>query len=161
MQRSIWRKHTTPPKTEESVAPVDVPGVLAEMLAELPHSSEYILATPTGRPIDLHNLAARAIVPQLTRCICGVMESEHQKSDHEFSRDTSLPMWRGFYSARRGIATAFADVDNALAAKSHLRHSNVSTTTAHYVKSVDVAAVRAVDKINELFDNANGSGRPN
>ncbi len=70
-------------------------------------------------------------------------------------------MWRGFYSARRGIATAFADVDNALAAKSHLRHSNVSTTTAHYVKSVDVAAVRAVDKINELFDNANGSGRPN
>jgi len=59
VQRSIWRKHTTLPKTEESVAPVHVPGVLAEMLAELPHSSEYILATPTGRPIDLHNLAAR------------------------------------------------------------------------------------------------------
>ena len=83
------------------------------------------------------------------------------KADHEFVRDTSLPEWRGFYAHRRGIGTAITDVDNALAAKSHLRHSNVATTTAHYVKSVEAAAVRAVDKISELFDNNGGSGRPN
>lgn len=36
-----------------------------------------------------------------------------------------------------------------------------SPTAPHYVKSVDAAAVRAVDKISALFDNTNGSGRPN
>jgi hypothetical protein len=70
-------------------------------------------------------------------------------------------VWRGFYALRRGIGTALAEVDNALAAKSHLRHANLATTTAHYVKSVDAAAVRAVDKISAPFDNTNGSGRPN
>jgi integrase len=124
------------------VAPVHVPEVLSEILSATPRASDYILATPTGRPIDLHNLAARVIRPAL-------------------KRDPSLPKWRGFYALRRGIGTALADVDNALAAKSHLRHANVATTTAHYIKSVDAAAVRAVDKISVLFDNANGSGRPN
>ena len=62
---------------------------------------------------------------------------------------------------RRGIATALAEVDNAVAAKSHLRHANLATTTAHYIKSVDAAAVGGVDKISQLFDNTNGSGSPN
>ena len=61
----------------------------------------------------------------------------------------------------RGIGTALADVDNALAAKSVLRHSNVATTKAHRVKSIDATDVRAIDKISVLFDNTNGSGRPN
>jgi hypothetical protein len=132
------------------------------VLGRMERTSEYILATPTGRPVDLHNLAARVIVPSLTRCAaCKKMQSEHSKADHEFKLDESLPQWRGFYANRRGIGTAIQDVDNALAAKSHLRHSNVSTTTAHYVKSVDAAAVRAVDKIDQLFDNAKGASRPN
>jgi hypothetical protein len=75
--------------------------------------------------------------------------------------DKSLPVWRGFYANRRGISTAIQDVDNALAAKSHLRHSNVATTMAHYTKSLDAAAVRAVDKIDELFQNSRMTGRPN
>lgn len=184
IQRSIWRKHEKGPKTQDSVAPVHVPEVLAEILdgpcvtcskAKSEHetdhefkradrSSDYILATPSGKPVDLHNLAARQIVPALTRCLlCGVMEGKkHAKAAHPFELDQALRnLWQGFYANRRGIATAIQDVDNALAAKSHLRHSNVSTTTAHYIKSVDAAAVRAVDKINELFDNAKGSGRPN
>ena len=163
VQRSIWRKHETGPKTEESVAPVHVPGVLSDILSEAPRSSEYVLATPSGRPIDLHNLAARVIVPALDRCaVCHKSESEHAKTDHEFERDRSLPEWKGFYALRRGIATAVTDVDSSpVAAKSVLRHSNVSTTMAHYVKSVDAAAVRAVDKISVLFDNAGGSERPN
>jgi hypothetical protein len=55
---------------------------------------------------------------------------------------------------------SLADVDNALAAKSHLRHAKLSTAMAHYI-SEDAAAIRAVDKIGELFDKANGSGRLN
>jgi integrase len=165
VRRSVWRKHETLPKTEESVAPVHVPGVLADILskqADLQRSSDYILATPSGRPIDLHNLAARVIVPSLRCCVvCRERESDHAKADHEFQLDPSMPVWKGFYSLRRGIGTALADVDNALAAKSVLRHANVATTTAHYVKSVDAAAVRAMDKISVLFDNTNDSGRPN
>ena len=80
------------------------------------------------RPIDLHNLAARVIVPQLKLCAaCNEPESAHPNG-HEFKR---LPEWRGFYALRRGIGTALADVDSAVAAKSVLRHANVQTTTAH------------------------------
>jgi integrase len=163
IQRSIWRKHESGPKTEGSIAPVHVPEVLSDILSEVQRSSEYILASPSGRPIDLHNLAARVVVPALERCVvCNELQSEHTKADHEFDRDPSLPVWKGFYALRRGIGTALASVDNALAAKSHLRHANLSTTTAHYIKSVDALAVRAVDKISDLFDNTNGnSARPN
>lgn len=160
VRRSIWRKHETGPKTEESIAPVPVAEVLAEILSGTSRSpSEYILSTPSSRPIDLHNLAARIIVPALDRCaVCKESKSEH-KAGHEFRRDESLPEWRGFYALRRGIGTALADVDSPVAAKSVLRHSNVATTTAHYVKSIDAAAVRALDKVSALFDNA--GGRPN
>jgi hypothetical protein len=64
----------------------------------------------------------------------------------------------GFYAFRRAIAATVAD---AMAAKSVIRHSNLTTTTAHYINSEPAEAVRAVDKIGELFDNTNGSGRPN
>jgi hypothetical protein len=39
-----------------------------------------------------------------------------------------------------------------------LRHASIQTTQQHYIKSVPAEAVRAVDKINALFDNVNGSG---
>jgi integrase len=160
VKRSIWRKYETTPKTEESIAPVPVNKALSEILSEVKRSSEYILATPTGRPIDLHNLATRTIKPALERCVV-CQESTHKKTDHEFERDSSLPVWRGFYALRRGIGTALADVDSPMAAKSALRHANMATTTAHYVKSVDAAAIRGLDKASALFDNRSDSGRPN
>jgi hypothetical protein len=40
---------------------------------------------------------------------------------------------QGFYALRRGIATALAEVDSAMSAKSALRHANMATTTAHYI----------------------------
>jgi integrase len=160
VKRSIWRKHETVPKNEESIAPVPVNKALSEILSVVERSSEYILATPTTRAIDLHNLAARTIKPALERCVV-CQESKHEKTDHEFERDPSLPEWKGFYALRRGIGTALADVDSPMAAKSALRHANMATTTAHYVKSVDAAAIRGLDKVSALFDNTNGSGRPN
>jgi integrase len=141
VQPSIWRKHESGPKTEESIAPVHVPEVLPDILAEAVRASEYIVPTPSGRPVDMHNLAARVIVPA-------------------WERDPAMPKWRGFYALRRGISTGITAVDTALAAKLHLRHSNLATTMAHYVKPVPADAVRAVDKVSELFDNR-GSGRPN
>ena len=71
----------------------------------------------------------------------------------------SLPQWRGWYGLRRGLATTATAVDSPLAAKSLLRHSSIQTTAQHYIKSVPAEALRAVDKINALFDN--GNGQPN
>lgn len=163
VKRSIWRKIESTPKTEESIAPVPVAAALAEILAETKHASEYILASPSKKPVDLHNLAAREMVPALEICsVCGERKSEHGSkiAQHKFERDESYPVWRGFYALRRGIGTALADVDSAVAAKSVLRHSNLATTTAHYVKSVSESASRAMDKVSTLFDNRISS-RPN
>jgi len=157
---SVWRKEETAPKTEESISPVPVNKALAEILSAVERSSEYILASPSARPIDLHNLAARTIRPALERCVV-CKESKHEETDHKFERDPSLPEWKGFYALRRGIGTALADVDSAMAAKSVLRHANMATTTAHYVKSVDASAIRGLDKVSALFDNTTDSGRPN
>jgi integrase len=159
VQRSIWRKHESGPKTEGSVAPVPVAEALRAILEETPRTSEFILATPSGKPVDLHNLARRVITPALDLCgACHKPQSEHEKASHEFERDPLMPEWKGFYALRRGIATALADMDNAIAAKSVLRHSNVSTTTAHYVKSIDAAAVRGISKVSALFEPL--AGRP-
>ena len=157
VQRSIWRKHETGPKTEGSVAPVPVAEALRVILDETPRTSEYILSTPSGKPVDLHNLARRVIAPALELCrVCHEIKTEHEKSDHEFDRDPSTVAWRGFYACRRGLGTALADLDSAVAAKSVLRHSNVATTTAHYVKSVDSSAIRAIEKVSVLFEPVDG-----
>lgn len=159
---SIWRKHETAPKTEESCGVVPVAPTLAEILAKTERLSEFILAGPSGKPVDLHNLAARVIVPTLDAChICGEVEEDHENAEHKYERDSALPVWRGFYACRRGLATVVTGLDTALAAKSLLRHSNIATTQAHYIKSVDDAAARAVDKVSKLFDNMLSSGRPN
>jgi len=47
-----------------------------------------------------------------------------------------------------------------MAAKSALRHANMAATTAHYVTSVDAAAIRGLDKVSALFNNT-AAGRPN
>jgi hypothetical protein len=156
---SAWRTHLTTPKTEESIGAVPVAQVLADILAKLPHSSEFILPAPKGKPLDLHNLAARVVAPGLQRCaICHEQKSEHDKATHPFELDKDLPEWRGWYACRRGLATVATSVDSALAAKSLLRHSNIATTNQHYIKIVSAEAKRAMDKIHGLFDT---TGRAN
>lgn len=135
--------------------------MLAKILAETSRTSEFILATPSGKPVDLHNVAARVIVPRLERCaVCDKSAAEHEdgKAGHSFAQ---LPAWRGFYALRRGLGTTATIVEADVAAKSLLRHSNIATTRAHYIKSVPAEAVRAVDKIDRLFDNQVVSARPN
>lgn len=149
IRASMWRKHVTAPKTEESIAPLPVAGVLAEILAELPRVSEYILAGPSGCSIDLHNLSARVIRPALAKCaVCQKAKDEHVETAHAFK---PLPKWCGYYALRRGLATLATSVESQMAAKSLLRHSNIQTTAAHYIKSVPQEASRAMQKIDALF----------
>jgi integrase len=149
IRASMWRTHTTSPKTAESVAPVPVAETLADILRELRRESGYILASPQGKPVDLHNLAARVVIPALALCAkCGKGEKEHDTNGHEFKK---LPEWHGWYGLRRGLATLATSLDSQLAAKSLLRHSNVHTTQQFYIKSVPADAVRAVEKMDALF----------
>ncbi len=186
VSRSMWRGHLTETKTEEteeSPGLVPVAERLAEILAESPRTSEFILGTPSGKPIDLHNLAARVVARGLKRCaVCGQQKSKHAKAiagwtssgfstitlagrrtfeaDHPFELDESLPRWRGWYALRRGLATEATSIDSALAAKGLLRHADLATTSKYYIKDVPPDAKRAMDKIDALFDNQSHD-RPN
>jgi integrase len=149
IRASMWRTHTTLPKTAESVAPVPIAETLREILAESRRESGYILSSPLGKPVDLHNLASRVVIPALSGCSeCGKEKKEHVTNGHEFKK---LLEWHGWYALRRGLATLATSLDTQLAAKSLLRHSNVQTTGQYYVKSVPADALRAVEKMDALF----------
>ncbi len=159
VSRSMWRTHLDDPKTEQSVAPGASCAGTRRHPRQVAADERIHLAGPSGKPVDLHNLAARVVVPALERCaVCHEMKSKHANVTHEFKLDER---WRGWYACRRGCATLATSLDSALTAKSLLRHANIATTQSHYIKSVPAEAVRAVDKINALFDNANSSDRPN
>jgi integrase len=148
VSRSMWRSFTNEPKTESSVACVPVPQVLADVLEAVPRTSEYILTSALGKPVDLHNLASRVIRPALAKCAT-CRKAKHPVNGHEYQPFGS---WRGFYALRRGCATLATSLDSPLAAKSLLRHSNVQTTAQYYIKSVADDAVRASQKMNALFE---------
>jgi integrase len=158
VRASMWRKHTTLPKTPESVAPVPVAETLSEILRDSRRESGYILVSPLGKPVDLHNLAARVVVPALGRCAkCKEEKGEHNEADHEFK---PLPKWQGWYALRRGLATLATSIDSQLAAKSLLRHSNMQTTQQFYIKSVPEEALRAVKTMDAMFHKS-GNAAPN
>lgn len=159
IRASMWRDKITTPKTVESMAPVPVSETLKEILADTRRESGYILASPLGKPIDLHNTAFRVIRPALARCgQCGEVAKDHETINHPFKK---LPEWRGWYGLRRGLATLATSIDSQLAAKSLLRHSNVHTTQQFYIKSVPADAIRAVEKMDALFQKATDTAIPN
>ena len=156
---SVWEKHEGTLKTAESSKPIPVGPALAQILSEADRSSEFILAALGGKPINLHNLAARVVRPMLKRCVI-CHEMEHPDTDHPFELDTSLPVWKGWYALRRGLGTIATKEESVLAAKGLLRHKNIATTMQHYIKDIPSEAIRAADKISALFPEIT-SGRPN
>lgn len=138
VRRSVWRTTVGGPKTEGSSAAVPVCETLRKVLAESRNGFNrggYILSTPSGKPIDLHNLANRTVIPTLRKA--GIK-------------------WHGWRALRTGAATLAASVESPVAAKSLLRHSNVATTQRHYVKDVPEEAMRVAEKFDALFERATG-----
>ena len=113
IRQSVWHTHTTSPKTESSAKPVPVIEPLGTILVELRvadknPTSGPILRGPSGKPLDLHNLANRVVIPTLKKA--GVS-------------------WHGSHALRRGVGTAVTALSkDSLAAKGLLRHSSLSTT---------------------------------
>jgi integrase len=169
VRRSIWRVWTTSPKTESSAKPVPVIEPLGTILAGLRKAdgnppSGPILRGPSGKPLDLDNLAERVVKPTLRQCaVCKKLESKHKDAGHDFQLDTSLPVWHGWYSLRRGVGTAVADLSDSLAAKGLLRHSSVSTTERHYIKDVPESTLQAMKRLEALCNECatQGQAKPN
>lgn len=157
--QSVWHTHTTSPKTADAASPVPVIETLAEILAKVREmdgnpASGPILRGPSGKPLNLDNLSKRTIVPTLRRCkVCHESEARHENASHDFKLDETSPQWHGWYSLRRGVATTLAGLThNGMASKGLLRHTNLATTTRHYVKDVPENTLSAMNQLETLFN---------
>ena len=142
VSRSIWNGRTTEPKTRKGRAPVPVIRQLAERLemhrlrSTNPQTGP-IFANAVGKPLALGNVVRRVILPALNRCeVCRKSESNHQKADHEYKRDGSIPEWHGWHAARRGLGRNLYRLGvPEIVIQRILRHANVSTTATYYIKT--------------------------
>lgn len=132
IQQSIWESHVSEPKTKASKAPVPIIRQLAARLElhrkrlGLPISGVMFPAA-NGQPLSLNNVLNRQIRPALKKAGIG---------------------WHGWHGFRRGLATNLNRMgmqDKTIQAM--LRHSNISTTTNIYIKSVDADVVSAMNAL--------------
>lgn len=156
--RSIVNGQVSTPKTAMSAAAVPVIRPLAERLEmhRLRNGNPEVgpifrtsvtKEHPNGTPYSMHNLQSRFMMPSLNRCVhCGLSEGlPHLKAKDcpGYERDQSIPEWKGFHAARRGLGSNLYRLGvHEKVIQKILRHSNVSTTTSYYIKSTapDVTA---------------------
>jgi len=146
--QSVWHKFTTDPKTLDAASPVPVIETLADILSHLRQqdgnpSTGPILRGPSGKPMILDNLSKRVVSPLL--------------------KAAGLE-WHGWYSLRRGVATTLAGLTkDGMASKGLLRHTNLATTTRHYVKDVPENTLTAMNLLESLFSECSTTAvvRPN
>jgi integrase len=146
IRQTIWHTHVNDPKTRSSEHPVPVIEPLRSILsarraADKNPASGPILRGPSGKPLNLDNLAKRVIVPTL---------------------GAAKLQWHGWYALRRGIATLVSSIEkDPMAAKGLLRHASVAPTLEHYVKEVPEVTLKAMNKIEALcnHDATTATGR--
>jgi integrase len=160
IENSMWESHVLDPKTRASKAPIPVIPSLAAMLKRHRERIGNPVAGPmfpaaNGQPISLNNVANRQILTALNRCaICSKAKPAHIDAtvDHEFQRDTNLPVWHGWHAFRRGLATNLYRLgvsDKVIQAI--LRHSNLATTMNVYVRTVSEDSVNAMKALEALM----------
>jgi integrase len=157
--RSIWGKHVNAPKTRKSAGAVPVIKHLAERLdlyrlrCGNPQSGP-MFANLNGNPASIDNLLRRQILPALSGCmVCKKQEIEHVLADHEYKRNDSLPQWRGFHAARRGLASNLYSLGvSDIVIQNILRHSDVSVTQRCYIKPLAESTRNAMSKLENLLN---------
>ena len=141
VSRSIWNGRINEPKTRKGRAPVPVIRQLAERLemhrlrCGNPQTGP-IFANSVSNPLSLSSVVNRVILPALNRCeVCAKAQSDHQKADHLYKRDSRIPEWHGWHAARRGLGSNLSRLGVPdLVIQRILRHANVSTTATYYIK---------------------------
>ena len=156
--QAIWEGHVTAPKTRRSKGAVPVIRPLAQCLEMYrlrcgePENGP-VFRNKAGKPMNLNNLLHREILPALNRCKhCLKSRDKHAKADHDFERDDSLPRWRGWHAARRGLGSnlyALGVPDKVI--QDILRHANVSTTNTYYIKTASAQVTDAMAKLERAL----------
>ena len=154
VSRSIWNGRVTDPKTRKGRAPVPVIRQLADRLemhrlrSGNPQTGP-IFINAVGKPMCLNNIAKRVIIPALNRCeACKKAESAHQKAEHEYKRDNTIPEWHGWHAARRGLGSNLYRLGvPEMVIQRILRHANVSTTATYYIKTAADDVRNAMTKL--------------
>lgn len=159
VSRSIVNGQVSTPKTAMSSAAVPVIRPLADRL-EIHRlrsgnpTSGPIFSTSIGTPYSMHNLQNRMMEPALNRCVhCGLSEGlPHLKAKDcpGYERDQSIPEWKGFHAARRGLGSNLYRLGvHEKVIQKILRHSNVSTTTTYYIKSTAPDVTEAMQQFEQ------------
>ncbi len=135
VQRGVWRTHVGPTKSLESEAAVPVLAPLRSALER--HRSgaldtAYIFAgEKRGTPLNLANLANRVVKPALK---------------------TRGVLWKGWHAFRRGLGSNLYELGvPPMIIQSILRHSDVKTTLAYYVRTRDEEAREAMRKLDDAL----------
>ena len=157
VSRSVWNGRVTAAKTKASCAAVPVIRQLAERLElhRLRSSNPQtgpIFANTLGRRVSINNLLSRVMLPVLNRCgTCRRPDGKpHLKQEHDYVRDASLPEWHGWHACRRGLGSNLYRLgapDKVI--QLILRHANVATTLAYYVKPSSPDVVAAMGKFEQ------------
>jgi integrase len=133
--RSMWRTFVAEPKTAGSEADVPILPLLSDALKrhhdEHPFTTYIFEGERRGTPLNLANLARRVIIPKL----------KEQKLQ-----------WHGWHAFRRSLAsTLYALGTPPKVIQSILRHSDIGTTLAFYVKTSDEESREALRQIEQNF----------
>lgn len=133
VRRAVWASHISETKTPASAAPVPVLPVLKKALDAHKKRSlgEFIFSGGTGRPLVLHNVTRRDIMPTLAE---------------------NKIAWHGWHGFRTGLATNLNDlgVDDSVI-QAILRHASVTVTQKHYIKTTSPQAQAAMKKLGKVF----------
>jgi integrase len=133
VRRTVWASHVSETKTPASAASVPVLPVLKKALEAHKKRSlgEFIFSGGTGRPLVLHNVTRRYIIPTLAK--------------------KKIP-WHGWHGFRTALATNLNDlgVDDSVIQKI-LRHASVAVTQKHYIKTTSPQAAAAMKKLGRAF----------
>ena len=157
----LYRNVQNGGKTRKGRAPVPVIRQLAERLemhklrCGNPQSGP-IFANAVGKPLALGSVVNRTILPALNRCEhCGKPERDHRKADHEYKRDSRFPEWHGWHAARRGLGSNLYRLGVPdMVIQRILRHANVSTTAAYYIKTAAQDVRSAMAKLERNIPSA-------
>jgi integrase len=119
VRQAVWHRKITSVKTESSVADVNLGIQFCEYIDAYRGlcygvDSGLMFGYSADRPVNLDSFANAYFKPVL--------------------KAAGIP-WRGYHGFRRGNATFLAKHEGAHVAALVLRHSNVGTTEAHYIKN--------------------------
>jgi len=116
IRRAVWRRIIGDTKTPDSVASIPLIEPLRSMFAAWRFqagSSEWVFPNGSGQPMLMQTVVRR---------ITQVLKA------HDIT-------WRGLYAGRRAAGSLLCQLTgNAVATQYVLRHSNLATTTAFYIK---------------------------